>query len=160
MKSLFGHDDTATSGPAATATGADPFATDTWHAVTPSWPGTIKFDAAKHTVVLSPMGAPAIHATYSYTLKPQAKTSKPGDVASQDGELTMVSQGRTSSASFHIANGKELTLMFAGGIKRPENYLRMSPAEESAEVARIKQLMADGKLKLSPAQLAALNSAQ
>jgi hypothetical protein len=144
------------SAPAA----ADPFAADTWHAVTPSWPGTLKFDGANHTVVLSPMGAQAIHATYSYTLDPQAKTSKPGDVASQDGVLTMVAQGRTSVATFHLANGKNLTLMFAGGLKRPENYLRMTPAEESAEIARIKKLMADGKLTLSPAQLAALKGSQ
>lgn len=141
---------TALASPAFAAgkAGADPFAGDIWHAVTPSWPGTIAFDGKAHTVVLAPLGAQPIRANYSYTLKPAASGSK-----SLDGELRMTNtQGQTSNSTFHLENGKKLTLTFPGGVQS-ENYVRMTPAEEAAESRRLQQMMAQGKLTpLAPPQ--------
>ena len=127
---------------------ADLFANDTWHAVSPSWPGTLKFDGKTHKVVLTPYGADVIQAEYSYTVKPAA----PGATV-REGTLHMTNTaGQVSDSQFRIENGKSLQLTFQGDV-RPESYVRMTPAEESAEMARIRTLMAQGKLKLPvPAQ--------
>lgn len=134
--------------PPAKVASDDPFANDTWHAVSPSWPGTFKFDGKTHKVVLTPFGADVIEAKYSYTVKPAA----PGATI-EEGTLRMTNTaGQVSDSTFRIENGKSLKLTFQGDV-RPESYVRMTPAEESAEMARIRTLVAQGKLKLPvPAQ--------
>ncbi|MEX3983625.1 hypothetical protein AB4Y45_32105 [Paraburkholderia sp. EG287A] len=130
--------------PAAKVAMDDLFANDTWHAVSPSWPGTLKFDGKTHKVVLSPYGADVIQATYSYTVNPPG----PGATTVREGTLHMTNTaGQVSDSKFRIENGKELKLTFQGDV-RPESYVRMTPAEESAEMGRIRTLMAQGKLKL------------
>lgn len=131
---------------AAPLKAADPFAGDTWHAVKGSWPGTINFDGKSRKVVLQPLGAPTIQATYSYTLKP-ANSAKParGAPLVKEGTLTMTNTaGQVSSSEFRI-EGKELTLKFPGGMQE-EHYQRFTKAEEEAEKRRLKKLMEQGKL--------------
>lgn len=124
---------------------ADLFSDGTWHAVSPSWPGTFKFDDKTHKVVLSPLGASVIEAKYSYTVQPAALGAHV-----VEGTLRMTNAaGQVSVSQFRLEDGKNLALTFQGeGDVRPESYVRMTPAEESAEVARIRTLIAQGKLKL------------
>lgn len=120
---------------------ADPFAGDVWHAVTPSWPGTLKFDGKTKAVVLAPVGAPAINAKYTYTINQPAA----GNTGVLAGTLRMTNaQGQVSESQFKIEK-KTLALTFQAG-QRPETYVKMTPAEEAAEMARLKRAMDSGKV--------------
>lgn len=128
---------------AALAADVDPFAKDTWHAVDQTWPGTIKFDTKSRKVVLEPVGAPAINATYSYTVK------RPFGVGNKvaTGTLKMTNtQGQVSESEFKLEDNKYLTLTYKGG-PTPERYVCMSKAEEEAERARLEKAMKSGALK-------------
>lgn len=127
----------------AYAADADPFAGQVWHAVTPSWPGTIVFDGSSHKVKLEPIGSDAINAKYSYTLKPAAKVS---GVDIIEGTLTMTNTvNQVSQSQFKIEGHKKLTLKFSEG--KPEYYVRMTKAEEDAERARLQRMLQQGKVK-------------
>lgn len=127
---------------------SDIFDGDVWHAVNGSWPGSITFDGKSKKVVLAPMGSAPITATYAYTVIPaQAAGPKRKSVkrAVQLGTLTMTNEkGQVSKADFKLENSKILTLNFTG--VSAEHYLRMNPAEEQAEIKRIKQMVAQGKI--------------
>lgn len=112
----------------------DPFIGGVWHAISPSWPGSLKFDAKAKKVVLSPYGGKEIQAQYSYTVEPQ----KPGQPLS--GKLLMTtSEGQRSESAFSISNGKSLSLTFQAG-QMPEMYQLLTPQEEKAEGERLKKL--------------------
>lgn len=118
----------------------DPLAGDTWHAMGSTWPGTIVFNSAKKTVTLAPVGADAMQATYTYTVKP---TANPKVV---EGTLRMTNSAKqVSNSTFRIV-GKELTLTYAGG-PRPEQYVRMTPKEEEAEKARLQKMISEGRIR-------------
>lgn len=122
----------------------DPFAGDTWHAVTPSWPGTLVFDGEKKQVQLAPTGADVMEATYSYTIKPN---TKPGNTGVVEGTLKMTNkQGQVSESSFTITNDKQLTMKFAG-VQSQEHYQRLTAAEQAAEQARLLKMITEGKTK-------------
>lgn len=124
----------------AKATQVDPLAGDTWHADAGTWPGTLVFDGAKKTVVLSPTGASPMEATYTYTVKPSS-TNKV-----VEGTLRMTnSVKQVSESTFHI-EGKTLTLMYTNG-QRPEQYVRMSPKEEEAQRARLQKMISEGRIR-------------
>lgn len=124
------------------ALGKDPLAGDTWHADTPNgtWPGTLVFDAAKKKVALTPVGAPPMEASYSYTVKPSATASV------IEGTLRMTNTAKQVSNSTFRIQGKVLTLMYANG-QRPETYVRMTPKEEAAEMARLKKMISEGRIR-------------
>lgn len=123
---------------------ADPFAGDTWHAITPSWPGTLKFNAKTKAVKLEPVGSATIEAKYTYTVNPPKLGAKSTVV---EGTLRMTNAaGQVSVSQFRIENNKTLSLTFQAG-QRPETYVRMTPAEEAAEVARLKKALEKGKTK-------------
>lgn len=122
----------------AASVAKDPFAGDTWHAVTPSWPGTIKFDGAKKSVVLEPLAGPVIEATYSF----QVKETKGGEVA---GSLKMISAAGEASDSQFVIKDKRLTLQFAGGVQ--EHYQRLTAKEAEAEKERLRQVFEKLKAK-------------
>ena len=118
----------------------DPLTGDTWHAVDSTWPGTLVFDAENKTVALTPVGATPMEASYTYTVKPS--TSK--DVV--EGTLRMTNTaGQVSDATFRV-DGKKLTLSYAAG-QRPEQFVRMSPKEEEAEMARLNKLISEGRIR-------------
>lgn len=122
----------------------DPLAGDTWHAVTPSWPGTLVFDGAKKQVQLAPTGAEVMEASYSYTIKPN---TKPGSTGAVEGTLKMTNkQGQVSESTFTITNEKQLTLQFAG-VQNQEHYQRLTAAEQAAEQERLLKMIAEGKTK-------------
>lgn len=122
----------------------DLFAGDVWHAISPSWPGTLKFDAKTKVVKLEPVGAATIEAKYTYTVNPPKLGTKGSAV---EGTLRMTNAaGQVSVSQFRIENNKTLSLTFQAG-QRPETYVRMTPAEEAAEVARLKKALAEGKTK-------------
>lgn len=130
---------------AAKAQGSDLFTGGVWHASGGTWPGTLSFDSAKQQVVLAPLGAPAITATY------KVKLDKQKDKKTATGNLHMTStDGQVVEAAFVISDTKNLTLAFKGGQKE-ESYLKMTPEEEAAEVRRIEQLVRSGKI--NPAQI-------
>lgn len=123
---------------------ADLFAGDTWHAISPSWPGTLKFNAKTKEVKLEPVGAATIEAKYTYTVNPPKLGAKSTVV---EGTLRMTNAaGQVSVSQFRIENNKTLSLTFQAG-QRPETYVRMTPAEEAAEVARLKKALEEGKTK-------------
>lgn len=116
----------------------DPFAGDTWHATDGSWPGTIRFDRKTKTVTLQPMGSQSFTAEYTFSVPSRAKGTSSKVI---EGILAMKSaQGDTSQATFRINNDApypKLTLTFVNG--RAEHYQRMTPAQEAAEIARLRK---------------------
>lgn len=120
----------------------DPLAGDVWHADAQAgtWPGTLAFDSAKKSVTLAPVGASAMEATYSYTVKPSS-TDKV-----VEGTLRMTNSAKQVSTSTFRIEGKVLTLMYASG-QRPETYVRMTPQEEAAEVARLQKMISEGRIR-------------
>lgn len=120
----------------------DPLAGDTWHADTPAgtWPGTLVFDAAKKKVTLSPVGATPMDAAYAYTVKPSSSAKV------VEGTLRMTNSAKQVSNSTFRIQGKVLTLMYANG-QRSETYVRMTPKEEAAEVARLKKMISEGRIR-------------
>ncbi len=117
----------AASAPAASH--GDPLARDVWHAMGSTWPGTIVFDGAAKKVVLSPVGAKPINASYSV-----GKVTTTAGVTS--GELHMTStEGQVVNATFTVKNDKDLSLHFVGG-QTEETYTRLNAKEEEAEKAR------------------------
>lgn len=132
----------------AEAAAPDPFTGDVWHAMSPTWPGTVTFDGKTKKVTLSPLAAPAIVASYAYTLEQKAPSKDAKQVVR--GTLTMTStKGEVSKSNFRIEDRRNLVLEFKEG-QRSEQYVRMSPKEETAERARIQKLFNEGKLKLAP----------
>lgn len=120
--------------PASAHAKADPLQGDVWHALGTTWPGTLAFDGKTKTVVLAPVGAPAIRASYTVT-----GLAAKGAAAS--GSLRMVSiEGQTVEATFEMKDRKTLSLRFKAG-QRDETYVRMTPAEEVAEKSRLTQLV-------------------
>lgn len=120
----------------------DPLAGDVWHADAQAgtWPGTLTFDAKKKSVTLAPVGATAMEATYSYTVKPSS-TEKV-----IEGTLRMTNSAKQVSNSTFRIQGKVLTLMYASG-QRPETYVRMTPQEEAAEMARLQKMISEGRIR-------------
>jgi hypothetical protein len=118
----------------------DPLPGDIWHAINGTWPGTIVFDAKTKKVVLTPVGAQAIEAKYELT-----KLERKG--IEQHGALKMVSLDgkQVVTATFVLKGRKDLSLRYASG-QRDETYVRMSPAEETAERARLLKLIEEKKL--------------
>lgn len=124
----------------ALAKTADPFVGGTWHAIGETWPGTAKFSEKDKQVVLAPIGAAEIKATYSFA---PAKVKKPGAL---NGKLTMTNAlGQVVTSDFSISGNDKLSLTFSGG-QRVETYVKFTPAQEAAEVRRIEQLIREGKL--------------
>lgn len=123
----------------------DPFAGDSWHAVTPSWPGTLVFDAKTKKVVLSPVGAAPMEATYSYTIKPATSAGK--SQSQVEGTLKMTNkEGQVSESTFTIKNSKDLTLQFAG-VQNQEKYVRMNAKEQAEEQERLRKMILEGRVK-------------
>lgn len=123
----------------------DPLAGDSWHAVTPSWPGTLVFDAKTKKVVLAPVGAEPMEATYSYTIKPATGAGK--NQAIVEGTLRMTNkEGQVSDSTFSIKNSKDLTLQFAG-VQNQEKYVRLSAKEQAAEQERLRKMILEGRVK-------------
>lgn len=119
---------------------ADPLAGDAWHAVSPSWPGTMRFDGKAHTVRLEPLGSAVIDAAYEVS---ELKETK-GQVA---GRLKMTATtGEVSESTFEIAD-KRLTLQFVGGPNQ-EHYERLTPEEAQAQVQKLRDAIKAGKLKV------------
>lgn len=130
---------------------ADPFAGDTWHAVTPSWPGTLRFDAGTHAVRLEPLGSEPIDATYSFE-EEQRRTELGVEI--REGTLTMRNAaGQVSLSRYRIEDSKHLELQFFAG-QRPETYVKFTEAEAEQEKARIRAQVNAGTLEVPglPAQ--------
>lgn len=124
---------------------ADPLKGDVWHAINGTWPGTLVFDGKTKKVVLTPVGAQAIQATYEVT-----KLEKKG--AETNGALNMTSADgkQIVTATFTLKDNKNMSLRFANG-QRDETYVRMNPVEEAAEKAKLLKLIEQKKLgTLSP----------
>ena len=139
----------------AVAAPADPFVGGTWHAIGETWPGTAKFSDKDKQVVLSPIGAAEIKATY----KVIPEKSKTVNVFS--GKLTMTNAlGQVVTSDFVITGKTKLALTFSGG-QRVETYVMLTPAQEATETKRIEQLIREGKLTSSRDTASATgNSAQ
>jgi len=120
----------------------DPLAGDVWHADAQAgtWPGTLSFDSAKKSVTLAPVGASPMDATYTYTVKPSANAKV------VEGTLRMTNSAKQVSNSTFRIEGKVLTLMYASG-QRPETYVRMTPQEEAAEMARLQKMISEGRIR-------------
>ncbi len=120
----------------------DPFDGMVWHAIEGSWPGTIKFDGKKKKVELQPLGGNPIQAAYVYTTKVESS----GNRKVLNGTLTMTSEkGEVSKATYRM-QGRHMVLSYPGlANTRDENYLRMTPDEEAAEILRIKKLLSEGR---------------
>lgn len=120
----------------------DPLAGDVWHADAQAgtWPGTLTFDSAKKSVTLAPVGSSAMEATYTYTVKPSSTANV------VEGTLRMTNSAKQVSNSTFRIQGKVLTLMYASG-QRPETYVRMTPQEEAAEVARLQKMISEGRIR-------------
>lgn len=130
------------SAPAVTnsASQKDPFAGDTWHAMQGTWPGTIVFESGTKEVTLSPVGAAPMKATYTYTVKPSSSDKV------IEGTLRMTNTNKqVSNSTFHI-EGKNLTLVYEGDA-HPEHYVRMTPKEEEAEIARLQKMVSEGRVR-------------
>ncbi|HDR9103366.1 hypothetical protein P5X00_37060 [Paraburkholderia sp. A2RO-4L] len=128
--------------PAAThpSSQKDPFAGDTWHAMQGTWPGTIVFESGTNEVTLSPVGAAPMKATYTYTVKPSSSDKV------VEGTLRMTNTAKqVSNSTFHI-EGKNLTLVYEGDA-HPEHYVRMTPKEEEAEIARLQKMVSEGRVR-------------
>lgn len=119
---------------------ADPLAGDTWHAVQSTWPGTLVFNGAKKTVILAPVGATPMEASYLHTItsKPKAKVI--------EGKLTMTNAAQQVSESTFTIEGKNMILRYATG-QNPEYYVKMTPQEEAADKAKIEKLIKEGRLR-------------
>lgn len=115
---------------------ADPLSGDVWHAMGGTWPGTIVFNATTKKVVLTPVGADAIEASYvlsNLVVKGKATT----------GNLRMTNAvGQVVEATFKLSDAKNMNLRFAAG-QRDETYVRLTPAEEEAEKARLVRMLED-----------------
>lgn len=126
-------------------TSGDFFAGDTWHAVTPSWPGTLRFDGKTRAVRLEPLGADPIEATYSYD---EERVSAELGVEVREGTLTMKNAaGQVSISKYRISDGKQLSLQFFAG-QRPETYIKLTAAEAEQEKARIRAQVSAGTLSV------------
>lgn len=115
---------------------ADPLAGDVWHAMGGTWPGTMVFNGSTKKVVLTPVGAEPLHASYvvsNVVVKGKGAT----------GSLRMTNAaGQVVEASFSLTDAKNMNLRFAAG-QRDETYVRMTPAEEEAEKARLVRMLED-----------------
>lgn len=118
----------------------DPLHGDVWHAINGTWPGTIVFDGKTKKVVLTPVGAQAIQAAYKVE-----KLKKTG--SSTSGELLMKSADglQTVTAMFTLRDRNNMSLRYLEG-QREETYIRMTPAEEEIEKARLLKLIEEKKL--------------
>jgi len=128
-----------------TQASGDFFAGDTWHAVTPSWPGILQFDGKTRAVRLEPLGADPIEATYSYD---EERVSAELGVEVREGTLTMKNAaGQVSISKYRISDGKQLSLQFFAG-QRPETYIKLTEAEAEQEKARIRAQVTAGTLSV------------
>jgi len=118
----------------------DLLAGDVWHAYGNSWPGTLTFTEKGKKVLLKPVGADPIEATYAFAV--QSSTPAIGKQPPvQRGVLTLTDKtGRTSEAQYVLTDDNQLSLRFKGG-PRDETYIKMTPDEEEMEKERIKKLM-------------------
>ncbi len=115
---------------------SDLFSQHRWHAVSPSWPGTLLFDAATKQVNLAPMGAPAMVAKYAYKITKNNKKEKLV-------EGTMVFEmaaDKKSEMTFILYDNTDLTLKFAA-TQKEETYKRMSPDEVKAYEAQLRKIL-------------------
>ena len=110
----------------------DPLSGDVWHAVLPSWPGTMQFDEKSKMVTLRPMGSDSMTAAYTQTIKRVGTTDS--------GEVVMTLPGGQVSKANVIVEGKKLSFEFKAG-QRKEIYIRMSKAEEAAYIAKLPELL-------------------
>lgn len=110
----------------------DPFDLHSWHATGSTWPGSIEFDAKTKSVVLRPVGAQEIKATYSFEIK-HASSVNLAAAKTIKGELSMVNEnGQKSDSEFQIQDGKYLTLIYKTG-QRPEEYVRMNEKDAAEQ---------------------------
>ena len=114
----------------------DLFSADKWHALAPSWPGVMTFDAVTKQVTLAPFGSSPIVVAYTYKVSPKKAKEK-----SIRGSMTFTRPTLEKSVmAFTLVNQAELTLEFKGGQRR-EVYQRMSPAEVQAYEQKIREMM-------------------
>lgn len=118
----------------------DLLAGDTWHAMAPSWPGTIRFDGTTKKVVLEPLGSNVIEGDYAIS-----GIEKSGNVTT--GKLIMTSSGGSVSESTFTITGKDLKLAFAAG-NQTETYKRMTIKEAEAEKARLLKALREGRTRM------------
>jgi len=116
----------------------DPLAGDTWHAMAPSWPGTIRFDGTTKKMVLEPLGSNVIEGGYAIS-----GVEKSGNVTT--GKL--ISSGGSVSESTFTITGKDLKLAFAAG-NQTETYKRMTIKEAEAEKARLLKALREGRTRM------------
>lgn len=129
----------------------DPFATiaaANWHAIGQTWPGTMRFDGAKKTIELAPMGAPKIEGTYTFKIK-HASSNMVEFAKLVEGDLRMVNKhGQVSSSQFKIETterGRTLHLTYNSG-QRPEDYILLSEENAQQERARLQRMLQSGEL--------------
>lgn len=123
-----------------TVAAADPLAGDTWHAMAPSWPGTIRFDGKAKKMVLEPLGSNVIEGSYTVS-----EVAKKGETTT--GKLRMVNSAGSVSESTFTLSGKDLKLAFAGG-QQTETYKRLSAAEAEAEKAKLLKALREGRTRM------------
>lgn len=121
---------------------ADPLAGDAWHAMGSTWPGTLTFDGKSKKVVLTPVGAQAIQATYVVS-----DTATKGNKTT--GSLKMTRDtGESVTATFEVI-GRSMALRYTAG-QRDETYTQMSKAEEEAEKARLVKMLEERRNQAKP----------
>ena len=97
----------------------------------------MNFDPTTHAVLLRPMGELDIQAKYRFV------PGKRGGSA-LTGELEMITpSAQITKAVYHIESGKQLTLVYRDGQggTETEYFQKMSPAEEAAEIQRLKAIL-------------------
>ncbi len=130
----------------------DPFATAgaaSWHAIDQTWPGTMRFDGAKKTIELAPLGAPKIEGTYTFKVK-NASSNRLELAKLVEGDLRMVNTlGQVSSSQFRIETserGRTMHLTYLTG-QRPEDYVLLSEEGAQKERAHLQRLLQSGKFQ-------------
>lgn len=127
----------------------DPFEKDTWHAIGETWPGTIEFDGEAKQVILKPLGAPVIEATYKFDIE----HSNSRDLNKSDlieGSLAMRNtEGQQSLSNFKIIDGDKLHLTYSSG-QRPEQYVRLDQEGVDLQKEQIEKMLREGEVNTIP----------
>ena len=124
----------------------DPFELHTWHAVGKTWPGTLEFDEATKTVILTPMGSNPIQANYTFEIT-NASDKDLGKSKLIEGTLRMTNTvGQVSISTFKITDGNRLNLSYASG-QSPEEFQRLSPGQAASQKEMLEKMLREGKIQ-------------
>ena len=119
----------------------DLFSKHKWHAIAPSWPGTLTFDSSTKKVTLAPLSASPLVSQYEYKV-----TSKNAKEKTVEGTMLFtLSADKKSEMSFKLVKDNALFLKFKG-TQKEEKYQRMSPEEVAKYEDELRKL-----LKVNPA---------